>query len=56
MAERTCWRRRLELVSKLQGPERTYWVAFDEPQRDTDGGGPYISAQVLERYLEPADL
>jgi hypothetical protein len=42
-------------VSTIQGPERTYWVEFDEPQRDPDGDGPYASSQVLERYLEPAD-
>ena len=44
-----------ELVSTMQGPERTYWIMFDEPQRDADGDGPYASSQVLERYLEPAD-
>jgi hypothetical protein len=38
------------------GPQRVYFVEFDEPQFDTDGpegGGPYGSASVWERYLEP---
>lgn len=43
-----------ELIGTAQGPERTYWITFDEPQLDTDGDGPYVSSQVLERYLEPA--
>ncbi len=40
------------VVQTLQGPERTYWIAFDEPQQDAEGDGPYDSSQVLERYLE----
>ena len=50
------------IVEHRSGPER-YWgtqrvffVAFDEPQFDTDGpagGGPYRRASVWERYLEP---
>jgi hypothetical protein len=43
-----------ELVSTRQGPERTYWITFDEPQFDADGDGPYVSSQVEESYLEPA--
>ena len=41
-------------IATRQGPERSYWVHFDEPQQDGDGDGPYVSSQVLERYLEPA--
>lgn len=40
------------------GEQRVYFVEFDEPQFDTDGpegGGPYGSASVWERYLEPLD-
>jgi hypothetical protein len=33
----------------------TYWVQFDEPQRDTDGDGPYESSQVLSKYLETVE-
>jgi hypothetical protein len=40
------------VVQTLQGPERTYWIVFDEPQQDAEGDGPYDSSQVLERYLE----
>lgn len=42
------------------GPQRVYFVEFDEPQFDTDGpagGGPYRKAEVWKRYIEPvADL
>lgn len=41
-----------DMVETMQGPERTYWVRFEEPQRDVDGDGPYRESQVLERYLE----
>ena len=44
-----------ELVSTMQGPEQTYWIEFDEPQRDADGDGPYRGSQVLARYLEVVD-
>lgn len=33
----------------------TYWVRFDEPQRDADGDGPYSTSQVLGQYLEVLD-
>jgi hypothetical protein len=38
-------------VQTLQGPEREYWVEFDERQRDLDGDGPYASAAILESDL-----
>jgi hypothetical protein len=40
-------------ATTLQGPELQYWVAFDEPQLDADGDGPYFRSQVLARYVEP---
>lgn len=41
-----------EPVETTSGVQRTFWVAFDEPQFDVEGDGPYPSAQVLDRYLE----
>jgi hypothetical protein len=43
---------------RYRGKQRVYFVVFDEPQFDTDGpegGGPYRTASVWERYLEPFD-
>ena len=43
---------------RYRGEQRVYFVEFDEPQFDTDGpegGGPYGSASIWERYLEPLD-
>jgi hypothetical protein len=40
-------------ATTLQGPELQYWIAFDEPQFDADGAGPYANSQVLARYIEP---
>ncbi|MFJ9710021.1 ferrous iron transport protein A [Streptomyces sp. NPDC101234] len=34
--------------------EWAYWVVFDSPQYDSDGGGPYYKAQIWDRYLKPA--
>ena len=34
------------------GPRRSYWIAFDEPQFDVDGDGPYVSSEVLDKYIE----
>jgi hypothetical protein len=34
------------------GVRRLYWVAFDDPQFDVEGNGPYPSSQVLDMYLE----
>jgi hypothetical protein len=46
-----------EHAQALSG-ELLYWVTFDTPQYDSDGGGPYRKAQVWDRYLrtepEPA--
>ncbi|MER5752268.1 ferrous iron transport protein A [Streptomyces sp. NPDC002088] len=33
--------------------ELSYWVAFDRPQYDSAGGGPYRKAQIWDRYLRP---
>ena len=43
-----------EIVT-VAGLERSWWVAFDEPQLDADGDGPYRASQVLQRYLESAE-
>ncbi|MFD8611714.1 ferrous iron transport protein A [Streptomyces sp. NPDC059631] len=46
-----------EHAQALSG-ELLYWVAFDAPQCDSNGDGPYRKAQVWGRYLrtkpEPA--
>jgi len=34
---------------------REYLVQFDQPQRDTDGDGPYAAAVIWEKYLRPLD-
>ncbi|MFE4695594.1 ferrous iron transport protein A [Streptomyces sp. NPDC056738] len=39
-----------EHVQSLSG-ELLYWVAFDTPQYDSDGDGPYRKAQIWGRYL-----
>ena len=39
-------------VETRWGRERSWWVVFDEPQRDGDGDGPYRESAVLERYLQ----
>ncbi|MHC5795709.1 hypothetical protein ACVXZ4_06065 [Lacisediminihabitans sp. FW035] len=36
------------------GGGRMWWVQFDEPQSNSDGDGPFPSAQVHERFLELA--
>lgn len=36
------------------GGGRMWWVEFDEPQTNADGGGPYATAQVHEKFLELA--
>jgi len=39
-------------VATTSGPSWFYWIVFDEPQFDADGDGPYISAEVLAKYVE----
>jgi hypothetical protein len=41
-------------VETTSGPQRFYWIAFDEPQLDADGDGPYRTAEVLDSYIERA--
>lgn len=36
------------------GTHLMYWIVFDSPQFDGDGDGPYESAEVNSKYLEPA--
>ena len=33
--------------------ELAFWVTFDAPQYESDGGGPYRKAQIWDRYLRP---
>ncbi len=42
-----------ELVTTT-GTHLMYWIVFDTPQFDADGDGPYESAEVNSKYLEPA--
>ena len=42
-----------EEVLTTSGTRLTYWIEFDEPQRDETNDGPYSRSQVLEIYLEP---
>ncbi|MFF3721033.1 ferrous iron transport protein A [Streptomyces erythrochromogenes] len=39
--------------AQAPGGELLYWVAFDAPQHDCDGQGPYRKAQIWSRYLRP---
>ncbi|MFD7398616.1 ferrous iron transport protein A [Streptomyces virginiae] len=38
---------------RARAGELAYWVAFDEPQYDGDGDGPYRKALIWDRYLRP---
>src|SRR5260370_42227675 len=40
------WTGLTRTVESLRGPLTFYWVQFDEPQRDADGDGPYIEAEI----------
>lgn len=41
------------LTHRMAEPgEFAYFVAFDQPQVDSDGDGPYRKAQIWGRYLE----
>jgi hypothetical protein len=37
------------------GTNTVYWVRFDEPQPDADGGGPYRGGQIWASALTPLD-
>ncbi len=39
-------------VAASDGPRIFYFVAFDEPQIDDNGGGPFIGAEIEARYIE----
>ncbi len=39
-------------VAASDGPRIYYFVAFDEPQIDDSGGGPFIGAEIEARYIE----
>ncbi|HEV7948330.1 MAG TPA: hypothetical protein VGP24_01060 [Glaciihabitans sp.] len=36
------------------GGGRLWWIEFDEPQTNSEGDGPFRSAQVHEKFLELA--
>ena len=36
----------------VRGPGRSYWIAFDVPQFDIDGDGPYTLSEVLDTSVE----
>jgi hypothetical protein len=36
------------------GGARMWWIDFDEPQINAEGDGPFVTAQVNEKYLELA--
>lgn len=38
------------------GGGRMWWIEFDEPQHNVDGSGPFVTAQVHEKYLELAPM
>lgn len=40
-------------VTGPRGVLRMYVVAFDQPQIDAEGDGPYIQSEVAHIYLEP---
>ena len=35
--------------------ELAYFVAFDEPQHDSSGDGPYRKAEIWDRHLVPLE-
>ncbi len=40
------------IVAHGDGARIYYFVAFDEPQVDETGAGPFIGAEIESRYLE----
>jgi hypothetical protein len=40
-------------VKMVKGPQVFYWVAFDAPQDDGSGDGPYAEAEIDSSYLSP---
>jgi len=43
-----------EATTTLLGPDNLWWVEFDTPQEDFDGGEHYVKAQILGSYLHGA--
>lgn len=48
------WSGNVRMVKTRQGTVSYYWVAFDEPQVDADGDGPYAGGEIDARYLHAA--
>ena len=46
--------RQPHVVESQKGPLVFYWVDFDQPQYDSDGDGPYASAEIDANALLPA--
>jgi hypothetical protein len=40
------------IVACGDGPRIYYFLAFDQPQMDNEGAGPFIGAEIEARYLE----
>ena len=40
------------VVGGGEGPRIFYFVAFDQPQVDQTGDGPYIGAEIESRFIE----
>lgn len=39
-------------VKGVRGPIEFFWVAFDEPQIDADGDGPYQGGEIQADMIE----
>ncbi len=47
------WDGLTRLETSAVGKNIVYWVWFDQPQYDADGGGPYRGGQIWESALNP---
>jgi len=43
------------IVHYSDGPRTYYFLAFDQPQVDGSGDGPYIGAEIDSQYVELLD-
>ncbi len=46
------WTGHLRRVTAAKGTLTFYWIAFDQPQRDAAGDGPYSGGEIDEAHLE----
>lgn len=49
------WQGCRRVVQGRKGPIESFWVTFDEPQRDGDGDGPYRAGEVESEFLRRWD-